>query len=176
MRNSCKLKTLKRYIFSSASGIQHAGYGLKLPCNRTFKLKTAITSAARDEYGNGGASSSGRLEYIWLPLEDDSAVPIGLYRSGKFLAVHSDHLNTPRLITDDANKAVWQWPYSAFGDNAPTGILKATAHPASAYTQDPMTNARLQATSPGIAYNLRFPGQYFDVETGLYQNYMCGCM
>ena len=34
-----------------------------------------------------------------------------------------------------------------------------------------MTNARLQATNPGIAYNLRFPGQYFDVETGLYQNY-----
>jgi hypothetical protein len=30
------------------------------------------------EYGNGGASSSGRLEYIWLPTEDGDATPIGL--------------------------------------------------------------------------------------------------
>jgi RHS repeat-associated protein len=124
------------------------------------------------EYGNGGASSSGRLEYIWLPTEDGSAdaVPIGLYRNGKFFAVHSDHLNTPRKITDETNKLVWQWPYSAFGDNKPTGILKATVNPNNAYTQDPTTNARLQATTPAITFNLRMPGQYFDFETGLFYN------
>ncbi len=103
--------------------------------------------------------------------EDQNATPIGLYRGGKFFAIHSDHLNTPRLITDDTNKAVWQWPYSAFGDNKPTGILKATTNPNNAYTQDPTTNARLQATNPNIAYNPRFAGQYFDSETGLHQNF-----
>jgi RHS repeat-associated protein len=107
-----------------------------------------------------------------LPTEDGSgdAVPIGLYRNGKFFAVHSDHLNTPRKITDETNKLVWQWPYSAFGDNKPTGILKATVNPNNAYTQDPTTNARLQATNPAITFNLRHPGQYFDFETGLFYN------
>jgi hypothetical protein len=35
------------------------------------------------QYGNGGASNTGRTEYIWLPTQDGSAIPIGLYRSGK---------------------------------------------------------------------------------------------
>jgi RHS repeat-associated protein len=85
--------------------------------------------------------------------------------------VHADHLNTPRLINDDSNKAVWQWPYSAFGDNQPVGILKATTNPANAYTQDPTTNARLQATSAAIVYNMRFAGQYADSESNLFQNF-----
>ena len=122
------------------------------------------------EYGNGGASSSGRLEYIWLPTEGGDAVPIGLLKNGNFFAVHSDHLNTPRKITDENNKLVWQWPYSAFGDNKPTGIFKATADPSNAYTQDSTTNARLQATTPPLTFNLRMPGQYFDFETGLFYN------
>jgi hypothetical protein len=38
------------------------------------------------EYGNGGVSSTGRTEYIWLPTQDGSAIPVGLYRSGKLHA------------------------------------------------------------------------------------------
>jgi RHS repeat-associated protein len=125
------------------------------------------------EYGNGGASSTGRTEYLWLPTENGSgqAIPVGLFRSNRFYAVHADHLNTPRLINDDSNKAVWQWPYSAFGDNQPVGILKATTNPANAYTQDPTTNARLQATGAAVTFNLRYPGQYHDKESGLSYNY-----
>jgi len=54
-------------------------------------------------------------------------------------------------MTDDDNAVVWQWPYSAFGDNRPTGILQASNH----------QPARLRATAP-IELNLRMPGQYFD--------------
>jgi RHS repeat-associated protein len=124
------------------------------------------------EYGNGGTTSTGRTEYLWLPTENGSgqAIPVGLFRSNRFYAVHADHLNTPRLINDDSNKAVWQWPYSAFGDNQPVGILKATTNPANAYTQDPTTNARLQATAAAITFNLRYPGQYSDSESGMFYN------
>ena len=45
MRKPCKLKVLKRYIFSSATGMQYAGSGLKLPCNRTFKRKNGRVNA-----------------------------------------------------------------------------------------------------------------------------------
>ena len=119
------------------------------------------------EYGNGGIKSAGRIEYIWLPTEDGQSIPIGIYKGGRFLAVHSDHLGTPRLITDDTSKPVWQWPYSAFGDNKPTGILKATPNPKAAITNQPVL---LKATA-ATEINLRFPGQYFDEESNLSYNY-----
>ncbi len=116
------------------------------------------------EYGNGGTQSQGRSEYIWLPNGDGTAIPIALYNTNRLYAVHADHLNTPRLVTDDANKAVWQLPYSAFGDNKPTGVLQSTANAAVP------GGFRLKATNPVINLNLRFPGQYFDEESNLSYN------
>lgn len=119
------------------------------------------------EYDNGSASGRGRTEYLWLPTEDGSAIPIGMFRGGKLFAVHPDHLGTPRLLTNEDNEPVWQWPYSAFGDNKPTGVLKATPNPRTALTNQPQL---LRATTP-IEFNLRMPGQYHDAETGLAYNY-----
>ena len=54
--------------------------------------------------------------------------------------IYSDHLNTPRLITDRANRKVWEWATDTFGagaaDENPSGL------------------------GP-FSFNLRFPGQYF---------------
>lgn len=119
------------------------------------------------EYDNGSATGRGRTEYLWLPTEDGGAIPIGLFRSGKLFAVHPDHLGTPRLVTNEVGEPVWQWPYSAFGDNKPTGVLKATPNPRTALTHLPEL---LRATTP-IEFNLRLPGQYHDTETGLAYNY-----
>ena len=96
------------------------------------------TPSLLGEYGNGGSKSAGRIEYLYLPTESGQAIPIGLYRGGRFYAIHTDHLGTPRLITDDTNKVVWQWSYSAFGENKPTGILKATTNPKTAITNVPV--------------------------------------
>ena len=52
IHNACKQKTSKRYVFNSAAGMQNAGSSLKLPCKRTFKLKTDKTSTASGEYRN----------------------------------------------------------------------------------------------------------------------------
>ena len=119
------------------------------------------------EYDNGSAAGKGRSEYIWLPTEGGSATPVGMFRNGRFFAVHADHLGTPRLLTNDTNTPVWQWPYSAFGNNKPTGILKATANPRGAITNNPVL---LRATG-ATEFNLRFPGQYADDEAGSFYNY-----
>jgi RHS repeat-associated protein len=119
------------------------------------------------EYGNGGSNSAGRMEYIYLPTETGAAQLIGLYKNNRFYAVHTDHLGTPRQINDDMNKVVWQWAYSAFGDNQPTGVLTATTNPKAALTNQPTL---LQATSPRLAVNLRYPGQYWDEESKLSYN------
>ena len=124
--------------------------------------------AVLGEYDNGSASGTGRTEYIWLPTEDGGAVPVGMFRNSKFFAIHSDHLGTPRLMTDSLKKPVWQWPYSAFGNNKPTGVLKPTTSATGAFTNQPVL---LATQTPAAVLDLRFPGQMADEETGLFYNY-----
>ena len=90
-----------------------------------------------------------------------------MFGNGRLFAIHTDHLGTPRLMTNDVNKPVWQWPYSAFGTTRPTGVLKATARPKNAKTNQPVM---LKGTVPAQVLNLRDPGQYEDPETGLRDN------
>jgi RHS repeat-associated protein len=67
--------------------------------------------------------------------------------------IHTDQLGTPRMITRPTDNAVvWRWDNSdPFGNNAdnqsPSGL-------------------------PAFTYNVRFPGQYFDQETGKHYNYL----
>ncbi|HEX5066857.1 MAG TPA: RHS repeat-associated core domain-containing protein, partial [Myxococcota bacterium] len=68
--------------------------------------------------------------------------------------VHSDHLDTPRMLTDDAGVPSWRASYEAFG----------RAHVSTDPDGTPVT------TDPGITFNLRFPGQYEDAESGLHYN------
>jgi RHS repeat-associated protein len=120
------------------------------------------------EYCNG-ASGCVQQEYLWLPLDNGQAIPIGLLKSSRLYAIHTDHLGTPRLIHDDSNTPVWQWAYSAFGENAPTGALKATTNVNSVFALG-ANNAKLALSAPGITVNLRFAGQYADSESNLFQN------
>lgn len=64
---------------------------------------------------------------------------------------HNDHLGTPQVMTDQAGRVVWQAEYAPFG--------KATLN------QDP------DGDGQQVINNLRFPGQYYDDETGLHYNY-----
>ena len=60
--------------------------------------------------------------------------------------LHADQLNTPRAASDAAGYVLWRWEGEAFGASAP-------------------------AAESSIEVNLRFPGQYYDAETGLHYNY-----
>ncbi|HCS65058.1 MAG TPA: hypothetical protein DIW64_13875 [Cellvibrio sp.] len=71
---------------------------------------------------------------------------IALVNNGVVYYIHSDHLNTPQVITDANQQVVWM------GDYEPFGKLAAN-----------QTNS--------IELFSRFPGQYLDNETGLYYNY-----
>jgi RHS repeat-associated protein len=58
---------------------------------------------------------------------------------------HNDHLGTPQKITDEAGTVVWSADYRPFGE--------------------------VSVTTETVKNNLRFPGQYYDQETGLHYNY-----
>lgn len=80
------------------------------------------------------------------PTGTGTPTPIAIYY------VHADQLGTPRAITRPSDDAiVWKW------DNAePFGNNAANDNPSGLGT---------------FSFNLRFPGQYYDVETGLHYNY-----
>jgi RHS repeat-associated protein len=65
--------------------------------------------------------------------------------------VYADQIDTPRVITQQDHQIVWRWDGAeAFGASAPD--------------QNPNSLGT-------FAYNQRFPGQVFDSETGLNQNW-----
>jgi len=64
---------------------------------------------------------------------------------------HNDHLGTPHMLTDESGAAVWSALYDPFG--------KA------------MLNEDVDGDGSSITLNVRFPGQYYDAESGLHYNY-----
>jgi RHS repeat-associated protein len=69
--------------------------------------------------------------------------------------IHTDHLNTPRLITNQAGQAVWRWDNDdPFGGNAPN------ENPSGLGT---------------FLFDLGFPGQVRDRETGTFYNGFRDC-
>mgnify|MGYP002780252968 CR=1 FL=1 len=95
-------------------------------------------------------------QVIWL-----GDLPVGLIvGDGTSQVLHyiePDALGTPRVVVDPARgaqgTAVWAWPLTgeAFGDTAPN--------------QDP------DGDSTAFVFDMRFPGQRYDVATGLNYNY-----
>ncbi len=86
-------------------------------------------------------------DYVWM-----NDMPVAQIEAGEtFRYIHGDHLNTPRLATNDSQTVVWRWDSDAFGTTAAN--------------DDP------DGDSTATEINLRFPGQYFDAETGLHYNY-----
>ena len=79
-------------------------------------------------------------------------MPIIKYRVSRTpYRIYADQINTPRLITDDTNRPVWQWDAKPFGDSQPNEDLDGNGIP--------------------FHYNLRFPGQYYDAETKTHYNW-----
>jgi len=82
-------------------------------------------------------------EYVYFGSQ-----PVALAKFGTgagLYYVHSDHLNTPQVLTDQSQAVVWAADYEPFG--------------------------KVNITTSTIENPLRFPGQYYDQETQLHYNY-----
>jgi RHS repeat-associated protein len=115
------------------------------------------------EMGSGGAQSTGNTQYVYLPTPG-GPMPVAAVVTNKHYAVHSDHLNTPRRLTQSDKKVAWQWAYSAFGDEQPVTARNRFV--------DPSTGNLGSTTVADVTFNVRYPGQYFDKESGLHYNLM----
>ena len=95
------------------------------------------------EYNSGGSAIE---ETVYL-----GGQPVAVLKQSEVYYIHTDQLNTPRAISDSANTVVWRWDSDPFGTTAAN--------------DDP------DLDGVKFTYNLRFPGQYYDRETGLNYNY-----
>ena len=84
--------------------------------------------------------------YGYAPDSFWSASPLFLKTNGSYFWYSNDQLGTPQKLIDSSGNVVWEAYYEAFGE------------------------AHIQ--SELVENNLRFPGQYFDAETGFHQNYL----
>jgi RHS repeat-associated protein len=124
---------------------QHNGQGQRVKKDDG----SAVTLFAYDESGQliGEYDGSGNAiqETVWF-----NGAPVAVLKGSNHYYVHTDHLGTPRVITD-GNTVIWRWESDPFGTNAAQ--------------EDP------DGDLTDFSYRLRFPGQYYDQETGLHYNY-----
>ena len=93
-------------------------------------------------------------EIIYLPTAS-GPMPIAVEINGRLYAIHTDHLNTPRRLTNQQGQVAWQWLISGFGEVRPTTGDRG-------YGQTVSGPSYAQA----VKFDLRYPGQVFDEETG----------
>ncbi len=109
-----------------------------------------VYDAAHHPIGEYKADGSPIKEYLWL---GDLPVAMVIYNPDSTTtayAIETDHLGTPRLLTDATRAPRWRWTSPPFGEVLPD--------------EDP-------SGLGAITFNLRFPGQYYDKETGLHYNF-----
>jgi RHS repeat-associated protein len=137
-----------------------ATYAVNALGQRLLKTAGGVTTRfVYDEAGHliGEYDAAGSLlqETVWLedlpiatlrPTGTGTPTPIAVYY------VHPDHLGTPRAITRPSdNLFMWRWDNTdPFGNSLPN--------------ENP-------ANQGVFTYALRFPGQYYDAETGTHYNY-----
>jgi RHS repeat-associated protein len=91
-------------------------------------------------------------EYVWLGDQPVAVVlPPSESQPERVYYIYADQLNTPRAIVSGNNAVLWRWDPEPFGSRLP--------------------NEDVDGNGKKLVINLRYPGQYYDQETGLHYNY-----
>jgi RHS repeat-associated protein len=140
-----------RLVSVLLNGTTVSTYSYNALGQRIEKVTSATERYGYDE-GNQliGEYGTTNRDYIWMGNIPVAVVDVTINGSATTSVVnyiHADHLNTPRAVANSAGTVIWAWAFKGnpFGEQQPT-------------------------SSSGYTLNLRFPGQYYDVETGLNYN------
>jgi RHS repeat-associated protein len=128
----------------SVSSYRYNGLGQRIS-------KIAGTTVTHYTYGLNGqllseTTGADTTDYLYF-----NGQPLALVRQGGMYYIHTDHLGTPRAVTNTYQQVVWRW------DSDPFGMMAANEDP--------------DGDGTAFVFNLRFAGQYYDKETGLHYNY-----
>ncbi|RYF01439.1 MAG: RHS repeat protein [Comamonadaceae bacterium] len=124
-------------------------------------IGSTVLGQYRNQRSTTSAAPAGEMdstEVIYLPTAS-GPMPIATEINGRLYAIDSDHLNTPRRLTNSQGQVAWQWLITGFGEVAPTKGNWGYVHSNSSRNY-----------SEAINFDLRYPGQQWDEETGLAYN------
>lgn len=130
-------------------------YTFEYDPNVGWSNKSLVAESIDHSYFALESGESDTHHLVWWgyssPLAGTTVTDSVEFSRSEFYGVHTDHLGTPRWLTDRDQEVVWSAEYEAFG----TAYVDA----------DPDQDGK------DVEFNLRFPGQYFDGESGLHYNY-----
>jgi len=135
-----------RLIMVQDDGVTIAQYVYNALNQRINKILTGETRIFHyDLQGHliAETSTSGSMLAEYIYLGDKPLAMIGPTETVYYF--HNDHLGTPQILTDDTGTVSWKAVYTPFGE--------------------------AEISIAMVENNIRFPGQYYDQETGLHYNY-----
>jgi RHS repeat-associated protein len=132
-------------LIQVTDGAMTVGYTYNGNGQRVKKAVNGVTTIFH--YNLGGqliaeSNSAGSITAEYVYLNGQ---PLTKIEGSVVYYYHNDHLATPQKMTDGSGTVVWSADYKPFGE--------------------------VTVTVSTITNNLRFPGQYYDAETGLNYNY-----
>ncbi|WHI46255.1 RHS repeat domain-containing protein [Microbulbifer sp. VAAF005] len=142
-------------LASYTDGSTSAGYGYGTSGRRLYKTVDGTTTwflwggtqvIAEFIEADGSASLSKRYDYL-----PGAYAPLQVTDSNGTYEVFSDHLDTPRVLVDATGQVVWRSVRTAFGETT--------------------VDEDVDGDGTTVVFNVRFPGQYYDSESGLHYNY-----
>ncbi|UOD27739.1 RHS repeat protein [Massilia violaceinigra] len=156
-----------RYVYgnngrlSSTTGINGASTQNRYNGLGQRAIKSDVAGASTYFVYNEAGQMVGEYNSAGTPIQETiylEGMPVAVIKPRASAAeenayyVYADHLATPRVITRASdNKMVWRWDgANPFGEDQPDENPNRVGN---------------------FAYNLRFPGQYYDRETNLHYNY-----
>lgn len=122
-------------------------YGFNGKGERVRKSGAATTLYHYDSSGNllFESDSLGNALVEYIWLGNQR---LAMVQGANLYYTHVDHLGTVQMLTDGSGGVAWAADYKPFGE--------------------------VTVTMASVENNLRFPGQYYDVESGLHYNYFRG--
>ncbi len=136
--------TLPRAI-RQGPNYNHQAHPNSVPVGCTVSAVVYVYDDAGHLLGEYDSVTGYSQETIWF-----NGQPVATVQGGSIYYISSDNLGTPRsIVRASDNIELWRWDSDPFGTTAPTWP---------------------NASAGTLTYNLRFPGQVYDAESGMHYN------
>ncbi len=132
-------------VDAGLASYEHNGQGQRVKKTVSGTSRLYVYDESGRVIGEYDASGTVIAEHGWF-----DGAPVVVFDATSAYYVHTDHLGTPRAITDGGT-VLWRWESRPFGED--------------------LADEDVDGDGVLFEYGLRFPGQVYDAETGLHYNY-----